>query len=35
LALTRDFAFSHAGGQTLAFWKIDLGNGKVMTGPIF
>jgi hypothetical protein len=35
LALTRDFALSHAGGQTLAFWKIDLGNGRVMTGSIF
>lgn len=30
LSLSRDFAFSHAGGQTLAFWKIDLGQGKVM-----
>jgi hypothetical protein len=35
LSLSRDFAFSHAGGETLAFWKIDLGQGKVMTGPIF
>lgn len=35
LSLSRDFAFSHAGGQTLAFWKIDLGQGKVMAGPIF
>jgi hypothetical protein len=35
LVLTRNFAFSHAGGQTLAFWQIDLGNGKVMAGPIF
>jgi hypothetical protein len=35
LSLSRDFAFSHAGGQTLAFWKIDLGRGKVMAGPIF
>jgi hypothetical protein len=34
LALSRDFIFSHAGEQTLAFWKIDMGNGKVMTGPI-
>lgn len=35
LSLSRDFAFSHAGEQTLAFWKIDLGQGKVMAGPIF
>ena len=35
LSLSRDFAFSHAGWQTLAFWKIDLGQGKVMAGPIF
>ena len=35
LSLSRDFVFAHAGGQTLAFWKIDLGEGKVMAGPIF
>ena len=35
LSLSRDFVFSHASGQTLAFWKIDLGNGEVMAGPIF
>lgn len=35
LSLSRDFAFAYPGGQTLAFWKIDLGQGKVMTGPIF
>ena len=35
LSLSRDFAFAHPGGHTLAFWKIDLGQGKVMTGPIF
>jgi hypothetical protein len=35
LSLSRDFVFSNAGGQTLAFWKIDLGDGKVMAGPIF
>jgi hypothetical protein len=35
LSLSRDFAFAHPGGHTLAFWKIDLDQGKVMTGPIF
>ena len=35
LALTRDFTFMHVGGQTLAFWKIDLQDGRSMFGPIF
>jgi hypothetical protein len=35
LALSRDFVFSHSDGRTLAFWKMDLGDGKVMAGPIF
>jgi hypothetical protein len=35
LALSRDFSFVYAGGQTLAFWKIDLSDGKFITGPIF
>ncbi len=35
LSLSRDFVFQHAGGQTQAFWKIGLGDGKVMAGPIF
>jgi len=35
LALSRDFVFSHAREQTIAFWKIDLRDGKVRAGPIF
>jgi hypothetical protein len=34
-ALSRDFTFIHSGGQTLAFWKIDLQDGKFISGPIF
>jgi hypothetical protein len=35
LALSRDFTFVYAGGETLAFWRIDLSDGKFITGPIF
>lgn len=35
LSLSRNFVFEHAGGRTLAFWRIDLTDGRFMTGPIF
>jgi hypothetical protein len=35
LALSRDFSFVHAGGQTLAFWKTISAHGRFITGPIF